>query len=373
MWCESMKKGDLITLLISVSLCFLITELVLRKYNHFPLGLLSNTIAHSKLGYVMDTALPGIDSDGFRNPSLVQPDVITIGDSHTYGFNVLSEQSWPKVLAEKLDKEVYNYGVGGYGVLHYEYLINEAVGLNPEVILLGLYLPNDLADVCALALSSPYWFNERVDLKIDRDICNEYQSKKKLARLSRANQSKSWLRENVALYSTLLDWLARSSPLVSDKEGLVVGHGKTKIKYRKIRKHEENMNIEHPHIKMSLDVLKLFMLRANKLASLNSVNFAVLFIPSKERVYYDQLLTQNTFISKEYHRLVQNEDKLKLEMSAFMDNIGLLHADVLPSMQSALDSSLPLYSPIDDSHPVELGYQIYANKAYELYQRVAEN
>jgi hypothetical protein len=367
-----MKKSDLITLLVSVSLSFLFAELVLRKFTQFPLGLLSNKAPHSKLGYVMDTAFPEIDSKGFRNHSLVQPDVITIGDSHTYGFNVFSEQSWPKVLAKKLGKEVYNYGIGGYGVLHYDYLMSEAVSLKPKVVLVALYLPNDLADVCALALSNPYWFNERVDLQIDRDVCNEYQNKKKLAHRDRANQPINWLKKNVALYSALSDLLTRILPLTSDKNGLVVDHGKTKIKYRKIRKHEENMNIELPHIKMSLNVLKLFMLRANELANLNSIDFAVLFIPSKERVYYDQLIAQNTSLPGEYRQLVQNVERLKAEISAYMDNMGVRYADVLPSMQDALNPTVSLYSSIDDSHPVELGYQIYAEKAYELYQGLAD-
>ncbi len=367
-----MRKGDLITLLLSVLICCFVGELTLRKYTHYPLGLFSNTVSHPNLGHVMDAALPEIDLSGFRNNYVGKPEVVALGDSHTYGFNVRSEESWPSVLGEKLGKHVYNYGVGGYGVLHYDYLMQDAVHLRPEMILVALYLPNDLADVCTLALASPYWFNERDDINIDRKLCIDHQNKKKLANVARSRKSKSWLKENVAIYSVLFDWYAKIRPLKSDEHGLVVGGGETKIKYLKIRKHAENMDMEQPHIKMSLNVLKLFISRAKALVDSSDIDIAVLLIPSKERVYYDQLMTKKTKLPSIYHKLVLNEDMLKAEVSRYMDSLKMPHADVLPSMQKALDSSQSLYSVVDDSHPIGMGYQIYAEKAHELYQEAVD-
>ena len=54
-------------------------------------------------------------------------------------------------------KIVYNFGMGGYGPLQYYYLSNRALETSPTNIIIGLYLPNDLAGVCKLFLKSVFW------------------------------------------------------------------------------------------------------------------------------------------------------------------------------------------------------------------------
>ena len=51
----------------------------------------------------MDISLRDIDENGFRNPKLFEEvDIVTVGDSFTYGNNVSSEKSWPQQLPSQL-------------------------------------------------------------------------------------------------------------------------------------------------------------------------------------------------------------------------------------------------------------------------------
>jgi len=108
----------------------------------------------------MNPSLKDIDSNGFRNKNKKEAkkfDIVTLGDSHTFGYNVSSEESWPQQLAHMANKSVYNFGIGGYGILQYYRLFDEAIKLKPKHIILGLFLENDLNDLCKLMNKKGFW------------------------------------------------------------------------------------------------------------------------------------------------------------------------------------------------------------------------
>ena len=107
-----------------------ILEAGLRLVTPFPIHSAdANRDPHEALGYVVSPALADIDSHGFRNPGNRATgetiDLFALGDSHTFGQNVASELSWPQQLGRMANLSVYNYGVGGYGILQYAYLFGE--------------------------------------------------------------------------------------------------------------------------------------------------------------------------------------------------------------------------------------------------------
>ena len=97
-------------LIVSSIFTLMIIEVGLRLFTVFPLhDQMANRVFDPTLGYRMDPSFPEIDSNGFRNSEvLAQADIVTIGDSHTYGYNVRSEESWPQQLANMSQKIVYN-------------------------------------------------------------------------------------------------------------------------------------------------------------------------------------------------------------------------------------------------------------------------
>jgi hypothetical protein len=106
-----------------------------------------NVINDPALGYRMSPFYPEHDERGYRNPKGSNPtDIVAIGDSTTYGFGVPVNGSWPAQLAELSARPVYNAGVGGYGPCEYGQVANELLAGHPKVVVLVIYLGNDLID-----------------------------------------------------------------------------------------------------------------------------------------------------------------------------------------------------------------------------------
>lgn len=83
-----LKKALLFS--ISLFLTLAVGEWIFRRVTNFPQGK-TNKVPHPKLLYTMKTSKPQIDELGFRNPSLPkQAEIIALGDSFTYGYNVSS-------------------------------------------------------------------------------------------------------------------------------------------------------------------------------------------------------------------------------------------------------------------------------------------
>ncbi|MBT8338145.1 MAG: hypothetical protein KJO11_16260 [Gemmatimonadetes bacterium] len=95
---------------------------------------------------------PEHDAWGFRNDSVpARAGIVTLGDSHTYGTSVSSDQAWPSLLAEATGRTVYNFGMPTWGALQYESILPRALELDPESIVVALYMGNDLFDAFVVA------------------------------------------------------------------------------------------------------------------------------------------------------------------------------------------------------------------------------
>ena len=73
------------------------------------------------IGFKFSPRLRDIDIHGFRNrdDKWKNYELAAIGDSHTFGNNVFSKQSWPSQFEQMTGVQTYNYGVGGYGIFTY--------------------------------------------------------------------------------------------------------------------------------------------------------------------------------------------------------------------------------------------------------------
>lgn len=373
-----MNKSNFLTLMVSSIVSLVILEIGLRLFTPFPINQKSNTISHEQLGYIMDTEMDGIDKHGFRNGPLSSIDVVALGDSNTYGFNVSSNESWPKLLGKELKKNVYNFGVGGYGILQYKYLLHKAISLNTKVIILGLYLPNDLNDVCKLLSSNQYWSLELRDIQIDSSRClhaKQYSPPKQ----NRKVTIKSWFKENLATASILSQIKFHLSLLkkVEDNDimnGIVINEKelKTIIKFDRIHAHKKYMDLTKPNIELGYEMLLSFLLEAKKQTEINNIRFGVVFIPSKERVFYSYLMKKNYDLPAEYHELVLNENELKRRVTKNLKKIRVDFTDTLPEMENALLKYGQIYPLRDEGHPLAIGYQIYADNALKLYNSISK-
>ena len=80
---------------------------------------------------------------GLRDDKMENPHIVAVGDSHTFGLAVNESDLWLNILEKKLGKEVLNMGIGNYGLVQEERMINKYVKqINPEIIL-WQFSPND--------------------------------------------------------------------------------------------------------------------------------------------------------------------------------------------------------------------------------------
>lgn len=70
----------------------------------------------ARLGYRNNPLTPGLDARHWRNAAALEhADIVALGDSQTYGFNVSTKEAWPQRLGKMLNASVYQMAVAGYG------------------------------------------------------------------------------------------------------------------------------------------------------------------------------------------------------------------------------------------------------------------
>jgi hypothetical protein len=99
-------------------------------------------VPNERLGYRPNPNFHGHDSRGWRNnsSSLERADIVVLGDSHVYGSD------WPQWVGARLHRTVYQMGANGYGPAQYALLLDEALSLEPKVIIATYDYADDLYD-----------------------------------------------------------------------------------------------------------------------------------------------------------------------------------------------------------------------------------
>lgn len=166
--------GNLVLLLLALALAFSLCEFAVRLlykdstvlfpryHTDFPYGRYTirgirpnSAFRHTSVDGAWTFAT---NNKGFRstvNVEYAKPTglkrVLSLGDSHTQGYEARQEATFSAVLARYLahrgiSSEVLNAGVSGYSTAEaLAFLENEGYKYNPDVVLLGFYA-NDFAD-----------------------------------------------------------------------------------------------------------------------------------------------------------------------------------------------------------------------------------
>jgi len=322
---------------LSLGLMLLLAEVVLRCVTNFPVNTTSNMIPHPELGYVLDPQLNDIDANGFRNAAVLpQVDVVAIGDSHTQGFNAATAEAWPQRLAEQSGQSVYNMGVGGYGPLQYGVLVDQALQLQPKQIIVGLYLGNDLGDVSR-------GIQERHS---EREIENSFRHA---------------IKYRSATGSALHQALRHSK--LGRPIGFEISHptNPTFVADQRVQFLSSDMDLTDPPIRSALQTTLQMLASANEKCSARGVTFTVLLIPTRESVFSHSQQTIRAAFPDGLLRLAQRESELRDRMQSALTELGIAFRDVLPSLVSAIDSGIVVYSAYDEGHPLAAGYRVYAS------------
>ncbi len=383
-------KTNSVLLIISICLGVIILEIGLRFFTIFPViswvdspnlnkdEILSFTLAYNKQY--------GIDSNGFRNPqALENADIVTLGDSHTFGFNVKTEYSWPYQLGRMASKTVYNFGIGNFGIVQYYYLMDKAINLNPKNIIIGLYIPNDLNDTCLLFKQLNYWRHWAKENNVNIENCNcpacvELEPKDNAIKNTSPTSFHSYLKsviKNTAIvtFTDYMIWTPLKAKLVyymkkfnkPDKTLIIIDDGKqnTIFSYNRLIGVNNNIDLKKQNIQTAFEIAKKLLVEMKNKADQNNIAFSVLCIPSKENVYYEYLLNSHYNLPDDFHLLIENERNLLNEFSKFFNNTGIEWTDARPYVVNKLNEQAKVYKITLDDHPLAPGYQAYAEAVYK--------
>jgi lysophospholipase L1-like esterase len=316
----------------------------------------------------MPGGYPGIDAFGFRNPAVpVQADVVALGDSHTYGYNVPEDQSWPTQLSGYSGLSVYNMGMGGYGPLQYLALTPRALALHPKHLVVAVLLVNDLADVCLLVRRRPFWKTLGERNGFDLSYCSANPSK----------SERTWVRVTPHR-GVLLDWLAGTQPASVMRRFyrrhfpgpppacvVVDGVNDTMISIAHMQAQTDQLDLANLEISRSLEITEKVLARIERDARRSGARMTVLLVPSKALVYESARRRFRGGACPHYETAIANEKAVRDRLRAFLDQTGLVWTDPLPTLQRALDEQANVYPHDDDGHPLAEGYRAYALSVFE--------
>jgi len=322
---------------VSLCLALVVAEIVLRLATHYPVNTESNMIPHSALGYVLDPDLNDVDASGFRNVEIAtQADIVAIGDSHTQGMNAAVAEAWPQLLGQQLNQTVYNMGIGGYGPLHYDILISEALKLQPKQIVVGLYLGNDLGDVTR-------GIRQRHS---EREIDNSFRHT---------------LKYHTATGSAIHQLVRRSR--IGRPAGFEISHTihPTFVADERVRRLSSEMDVSDPKISAALQQATQILASANQRCEAAGVRLTVLLIPTRESAYSHSELSGTDSWPDALRQMVQREADLRGRLQTALQQQQIHQVDLLPLLTAAVDSETRVYAAHDEGHPKPAGYQLYAS------------
>lgn len=356
-----------IILLFSTCIALIATEFIVRLAIN-PVNYLKPKLESDiYLGQKIIANSGGHDSWGFRNASI--PDkvnILAIGDSQTYGVMAPANESWPSILAQLTKKEVYNLSLGGYGPVQYLHLLKtKAKILEPKLVVVGVYLGNDLIDSYRLVYSNKNWSDFR--LKTYKTL----QDNGKNNVVKKRNSIRNWLAYNSVIYRMITSsfigdiirhWEAKKEVLENSTDKFFVTFDSSNIntgftpKRRLIGLDLSNNEVQEG-LRISLSALK----QINDYTKKNKIKLLVAIIPTKENVYAELLKKSAGTNNITYNKLINNESKITEHLINFLNDNKINYVEPLYAMRKAVVSST-IYPAGYDGHPNGKGYEIIAKE-----------
>lgn len=363
---NSNRLKNILLLVASISITLGLAEVALRLVD-FPRQAMKPSIVYDPiLLYKMPGNYPGVDKDGYRNNTVPEgADMVTLGDSHTYGFNVTQNNNWPTQLSKMTGLTAYNLGVGGHGPLQYYYLLDRALELKPRYVVIGLLLSNDIKSICDLYLTTDYWKERARQENIDLGYCNDAKIGKGGGqhRKTRDAGYESHLAQSkiVTLGWLGLRWARGFFPM--NTKGVIVikdENNRTTMETRQIRNHRDYMDLDKPEIANSLAITKDVFAKMNTRAAEHGAQLVMLVIPSKEYVFEAYLRERREAVPELLAQSANKEAELSANMMEWFKNNGIPYVDAKAAVLDVTLKQGDVYTPDSDGHPVAPGYKAYA-------------
>jgi hypothetical protein len=360
-------------------------SLTVRRLLASPWEVNSPVIVDSHLGLRGNPLNPDHDARGYRNErALRQADIVTLGDSQTYGL-VHPNEVWPRLLATRTRASVYNMALPGYGPAHSQLQLTEALALRPRLVIVAPYFGNDLYDSFNLTRLHPELLDglspglrataearerqrqlkqERIAFFVERGEVGVKES---------SSSFRAWLAEDVQLYRLLravkyrLAGPRASTPLLS--RHFATAAAALTPSQREYASPEDGpewrtiltpryrrwvLDDRDPRIRLGFEVMQAALLRMAEQCRAVGVRLLVVLIPTKESVFWPRV-KDHAHDHPGLRELVAYEDRLRSELMGTLNDQGIEVVDVLGPLRLA--QAQPYYEDVD-GHPNLVGNQV---------------
>jgi len=342
------------------------------------------TVDDPVLQYRPNPAFPDHDAAGFRNA--VRPeraDIVALGDSQTYGHAVTRESAWPARLQAATGLSVYNMAYSGYGTGHCLALLDEALALQPRLVVVGLYGGNDLIDTFFMVHDRGQLPALRsADPDIASAIAEARDSGRSLTAAWKATQEAWRWSGPGAVPRQMVAWLADNSRLVGVGRALArassesLGAAAPSLPWEEVRARAdaaedsllfavevgELRTVLTPQTRLSvvdLDDARVVEGLRLALAALGEIQarvpLLVVFIPTKEWVVADAVAASDLVPPESYEALVRHEEALWRRVADGLTSAGIAWIDGLPGLKRRVLAGDFPYRIDLDGHPNDSG------------------
>lgn len=335
------------------------------------------------------------DRLGFHNLRVPDEiDVVALGDSQTYGTAGRANEAWPAVVSRLRGVTVYNMGIPGWGPLDYLAMLDESLEHKPKIILVGVYLGNDLYDVVRTVsrtrsssqVSIESWELEALFDQSTRlaspasasgaDVLSEHlflRCRTLISEHSRFYGSLRWTKECI-LELIAPDFLSRRNAAEQwrrqvdwtvryPQAGCVFEHRGMRTILTPARRNIA-LNLSDARIADALDILKSILIQFNTRCRESGTRLAVVLIPTKESVFY--AFAEGQYLDEGVARLVSNESVVRSRITAFLVGNDIPFVDVRAALLSCMESGVSPYPITRDGHPNVIGHAAIAESVATL-------
>ncbi len=263
---------------------------------------------------------------GFRNRSVPNvADIVTLGDSQTYGNNAILEHNWPSRLRAHIshaNPTIYNMSVGAWNGPQYLEMFPKALLFRPRVVVVAFYTGNDPLSAFVQVYGSDHFSDLRLD-------------------------------------SSLVKSDAPDKPKAGDDMMPVRFMDGTSTVFTPSYRLVSNQR-DDPTVRAGYEILKEIAKRISRLANANNIPLIFTIIPTKELVYEKRIRNEKLPSTSSYDTLTRSERMYLGELAETLKGIpGSQFVDVLSPMENAALTEM-LYPSDGNGHPIGVGYDVIA-------------
>ena len=266
---------------------------------------------------------------GFRNRQVPNvADIVIIGDSQTYGTNVILSANWPSQMRHTLKKKyarkpvVYAMATGGWGAIQYLDMADKAMAFKPRILVVAFYSGNDPLESFLLAYNTQQW---------------------------------QWLIPDHSI--TASDAPTFAFPAPESEWWPVEFSDGTKTIFTPYLRHGANDGNLAANAGYAI-MEKVARLISEKAAQ-NGVHTVFTIIPTKELVYAEKVRQDNLDVPDKYLALIRDEEKNIHQLASTLAQLpNTSYVDVTSALQEAAMDARPLYPQNINGHPITAGYRV---------------